>query len=59
MPNTPKTKSKRAPGLLEAPDYLQLKRKVDNLEAFIEILLFDIQGERGEKLRNRFYEKRS
>ena len=58
MPNTPKTKSKRAPGLLEAPDYLQLKRKVDNLEAFIEILLFDIQGERGEKLRNRFYREK-
>ena len=56
MSNAPKTKSKRAPGLLEAPDYLQLKRKVDNLENFIEILLYDVPGDRGEVLRKRFYD---
>lgn len=50
-----KKTTKKAPGLLDNPDYLQLKRRVDNLEALVEVLLYDVNGERGEKLRKRFY----
>jgi len=51
-----KKTTRKAPGLLENPDYLQLKRRVDNLGGLVEVLLFEISGERGEKLRKRFYD---
>jgi hypothetical protein len=39
----------------DTAEYLQLKRKVDNLETLIEFLIYEIPGEKGERLRKRFY----
>jgi len=51
----PTKKSQKAPELAKMIDLNILRAKVENLEALLEVLLFDIQGERGEKLRKRFY----
>lgn len=52
-----KRKKKAAPGLLQAERIRVLEHDLAKLQTLIEHLLYDVKGERGEKLRAKFYEK--
>ena len=55
MPTATKGRTKKAPGLLENPEYIDLKNKVATLEKIVEHLIYEYPGQKGEKLRSWFY----
>lgn len=51
----PAKKSTKAPALAKMSDLDIVHAKVIQLEGFVEFLLWEIKGDRGETLRKKFY----